>query len=49
MKLLANRPKDRLHVEHLLLSGAQTNEAKLQEILQRYGLTERWMKLKRDR
>jgi hypothetical protein len=49
MKLLANRPKDRVHIEHLYLSGAQPTEAKLQEILQRYGLAERWMKLKRDR
>jgi hypothetical protein len=41
MKLLANRSKDRVHIEHLLLSGAQPTEARLQEILQRYGLAER--------
>jgi hypothetical protein len=49
MKLLANRAKDRLHIEHLLSSGARPDAAKLQEILRHHGLEERWMDFKRNR
>jgi hypothetical protein len=45
MKLSANRPKDRLHIEHLLSSGARPDAGKLEEILRRYGLAERWADL----
>lgn len=42
LKLSANRPKDRLHIEHLLGSGVVPDAGKLNAILQRYGLNERW-------
>jgi hypothetical protein len=45
LKLDAWRYKDRLHINHLLDSKVNVDEAKLFSILERYKLTERWKQL----
>jgi hypothetical protein len=42
MKLRAGRPKDRLHINHMLRSGAQPDQQRLLDILRRHELTEHW-------
>jgi hypothetical protein len=49
LKLRAWRYKDRLHVNHLLDSGAIPDNAKLAAILTRHHLTERWQRLLSER
>ena len=49
MKLKAGRYKDRLHINHLLESGAMPQAAVLAPILQRYGLAQRWDRLLAER
>ena len=49
LKLGAWRYKDRLHVSHLLDSGAAVDIAKLVAILDRHGLRQRWQQLLSER
>ena len=49
MKLKAWRYKDRLHINHLLDSGAKPDSALLGSILARYGLQDRWSQLLGER
>ncbi len=43
MKLEAGRAKDRVHINHLLRSGAKYDVARLDGILRRYGLLDKWV------
>ena len=49
LKLKAWRYKDRLHINHLLDSAVDVDEAKLFQILQRHSLGPRWQQLLEER
>lgn len=49
LKLSAWRYKDRLHINHLLDSGASVDKAKLSLILERHQLGQRWQHLLAER
>jgi len=49
LKLKAWRYKDRLHINHLLDSGAMPDQTRLVLVLERHGLRERWAQFLAER
>jgi len=48
MKLAVGRGKDRLHISHLVRSGAALDQGKLADILARYHLADRWARFQAE-